>query len=306
MSALGTLASAAMLAATIRAAVPYVLAAEGGVLAERSGVVTIALEGMMLAGGFASISVALATGSIALGLAAAAIVGGAVGLLHAIAVERLRVDGIVSGLAINLAVGGGTRVLLRAFYGSSSNSPALTTASAPSSGVRWVLESLFAPTTVLAVVAAVGLHALLRRTRFGLRVRAAGESAKVLASAGVSVFRTRATATALGGALAALGGAALALDQRQFQSGMTSGRGFIALAAVVLATWRPIPALLACAGFAILDALQVVLQGEARSLEVVFQSLPYLATLVALAILARRARSGSGGAPRALGAPTDP
>lgn len=300
MSLFGTLASAAMVAATVRAAVPYVLAAEGGVLAERSGVVTIALEGMMLSGAFASVSVALATGSVALGLVAAAVTGLLVGGLHAFVVERLAVDGIVSGLAINLAAAGGTRVMLRALYGSSSNSPALPATAASPSGLRWVLDALASPTTVLAVLAAVGLHFLLARTRFGLRVRAAGESAKVVTAAGISVFRTRALATALGGALAALGGAALALDQHQFQSGMTSGRGFIALAAVVLATWRPGPALAACAGFAVLDALQVVLQGEVRSLEVLFQSLPYLATLVALGFLARRTRHGVG-APRALG-----
>lgn len=300
MNALGTLFSAAMVAATVRAAVPYVLAAEGGVLAERSGIVTIALEGMMLGGAFTSVAAALASGSIAVGLVAAALVGAAIGLLHVTIVERLRVDGIVSGLAINLAAAGGTRVLLRAFYGSSSNSPALPTGGAHVDGVRWVLQSLVAPTTLLALAAAFGLGWVLRRTRFGLRVRAAGESGKVLAAAGVSVFRTRALATTLGGALAALGGAALALEQRQFQSGMTGGRGFIALAAVVLATWRPVPALVACAGFAVLDALQVVLQGQARSFEVVFQSLPYLATLVALAVLARRSRGAT--APRALGA----
>ncbi len=299
MSSLSTLASAAMVAATVRAAVPYVLAAEGGVLAERSGVVTVALEGMMLSGAFASIAGALASGSVAVGLACALLTGLCVGLLHAFFTQRLRVNGIVSGLAINLAAAGGTRVLLRAFYGSSSNSPSLPTTDAHVAGVRWVVQALLAPTTLFAVAAAVALWWMLRRTRFGLRVRAAGESPGVLTAAGVSVTRVRTLATALGGALAALGGAALALEQRQFQSGMTGGRGFIALAAVVLATWRPLPALAACAGFAVLDALQVVLQGESRSFEVVFQSLPYLATLVALAFLARR---GRGGAPRALGA----
>ncbi|CAN5546788.1 ABC transporter permease [soil metagenome] len=290
-----------MVAATIRAAVPYVLAAQGGVLAERSGIVNVGLEGMMLSGAFASIAATLASGSIAVGLLTAAAVGGVVGLIHVLVIERLRVDGIVSGLAINLAAAGGTRVLLRALYGSSSNSPPLPADPAEThvAGVRWIFHALTAPTTVLAVVASFGLAWVLTRTRFGLRVRAAGESGRGLAAAGVSFFRTRALATTVSGMLAALGGAALALEQRQFQSGMTGGRGFIALAAVVLATWRPLPALVACAGFAVLDACAVVLQGEARSLEALFQALPYLATLVALALLARRARGS--GAPRALG-----
>lgn len=300
MSALAALASSAMVAATIRAAVPYVLAAEGGVLSERGGVVTVALEGMMLSGAFASIAVALATGSTALGLGAAAAIGALVGLVHVTLVERFRVDGIVSGLALNLAAAGGTRVLLRALYDSSSNSPALPSTETSTGGLSWVLAALTSPTTLLAVASAFGLAWMFRRTRIGLRIRAVGESPSVVSASGISVIGTRTIATSVGGALAAVGGAALAFDQRMFQSQMTGGRGFIALAAVVLATWRPVPAFLACAGFAVLDALQVVLQGEARSLEGLFQALPYAGTLVALGVLLARRRKVSL-APRALG-----
>lgn len=299
MSTLGTLFSMTMAAQTLRAAVPYVLASQGGVWSERSGVVNVALEGTMLVGGLMSVATALATGSVAAGIGAAALSGALVGLLHVCAVELGRVDGIVSGLAINLAAAGGTRVLLRAWYGSSSNSPSLAGGGSASTGLLLLGKALVDPMTIVMVFAVLATPFVLQRTRLGLRVRGCGESPEVLRAAGVSVFRTRAIAVAIGCALAALGGAALALEQRQFQSGMSGGRGFIALAAVVLAGWRPGRATLACAAFAVLDAVQVVLQGQARAFEGLLQALPYLATLVALVVLVRRRTSG--GAPAALG-----
>lgn len=299
MSTLTTLFSLTMLAQAVRASVPYVLAAQGGVWSERSGVVNVALEGTMLAGGLASVAVALATGSIAAGIVAAGVVGALVGLVHVCAVELGRVDAIISGLAINLAAAGGTRVLLRAWYGSSSNSPAIPGGDSASTGLLLLGRALVDPLTLVMLAVVLATPLVLMRTRLGLRVRGCGESPEVLRAAGVSVLRTRAIAVSLGCALAALGGAALALEQRQFQSGMSGGRGFIALAAVVLAGWRPGRATLACAAFAALDALQVVLQGQARAFEGLLQALPYLATLFALVVLVRR--RGTGGPPAALG-----
>ncbi len=294
MSVLASIASVTMIAQTIRSAVPYVLASQGGVWSERSGVVNVALEGMMLAGGLAGVAVAHAHGSV-LGLVAAIGVGAALGAIHATVTERGRIDAIVSGVAINIVALGGTRVVMRALYQSSSNSPRVAGFGAD----RGVLARVALDPMVIASVVAVIITMLaLSRTRFGLHVRACGEGPLAARAAGIAVVRTRIMAVAIGGALAGLAGAALAFDQHQFQSGMTGGRGFIALAAVVLSGWRPGRAAALCVVFAGLDALQIVLQGHARAFQDLVQMLPYVAALVALAFVARSRR---GGPPAGLG-----
>jgi simple sugar transport system permease protein len=299
---IGEILSATMLAQTLRSSVPYVGAALGGAVSERSGVINIALEGILLSSSLASVAVAFATKSVWAGVAAGVLVGALVGLVHAWLVERGRVHAIVSGVAINLVAAGATRVVLRVLYDSSSNSPSIDGFhSTASSGFGLVWRALVDPLVLLTFGAAVGTVVLLDRTRFGLRLRACGEAPTAAAHAGVRVPQLRMAAVALGGALCGLGGVALAYDQRQFQSGMSGGRGFIALAAVVVAGWRPGRAALACLVFAFLDALQIVLQARAAALHDVLQMLPYVATLLVLALLARRAPSGSGRAPRGLG-----
>lgn len=294
--------SATMLAQTLRSSVPYVGAALGGTVSERSGVINIALEGILLSSSLASVAVAFATHSAWAGVLAGVAVGAAIGLAHAWLVERGRVHAIVSGVAINLIAAGATRVVLKVLYDSSSNSPSIDGFRAgASSGVGLVFAALADPLVVMTALAAVGTVVLLDRTRFGLRLRASGEAPAAAAVAGVRVAPLRLAAVTLGGALCGLGGVALAYDQRQFQSGMSGGRGFIALAAVVVAGWRPGRAALACLAFAALDALQIVLQARAAALHDVLQMLPYAATLLVLAVLARGAKPGSGGAPRGLG-----
>jgi len=275
----------------IRMTVPYACAALGGIWSEKSGVVNIALEGMLLASALAAVVVEVATGSAVLGLAGAVVTGAALGSLHAWLV-RGEVDAIVSGIALNLVVAGGTRFLLRALYGSSSNSPTVAgfhgLASGSTSPFALLVDTLTSPLTLLALVALAVTAFALARTRFGLQLRAAGEDATAATSLGLDVPRLRALAVTTGGAIAGVGGAALALDQHQFQSGMSGGRGFIALAAVIVSGWRPGRAVLACTAFALLDATQLVLQGESRASHDVVTALPYVATLVSLAILGRR------------------
>jgi len=295
VSALGSILSLTMVAQTARTAVPYVLAAQGGVWSERSGVVNVALEGMMLAGALAGVAVAHVHGPVA-GVFAALAVGAALGVVHATVTELGRIDAIVSGVAINVVALGGTRVLLRALYQSSSNSPSVDAFAAHGGGM--LARVVFDPMFAAAVVAVVATIALMRATRFGLRVRACGENPLAARAAGVAVLRTRVLAVALGGALAALGGAALAYDEHQFQSGMTGGRGFMALAAVVLSGWRAGRAAAVCVVFAALDALQVVLQGRTRALQDLVQMLPFVAALIALALLSRKR---GGGPPAGLG-----
>ncbi|MBX3231655.1 MAG: ABC transporter permease [Labilithrix sp.] len=289
MSALDVIVSGTMLAQTIRMTIPYACASLGGVLGERSGIVNIGLEGILLSAALAAVAVNGATGSGALGIAAGVACGAAIGLGHAALVVKGRIDAIVSGLAINLAAAGGTRVVLRALYDSSSNSPTIP-------GVRigggLFVRTLFDP-FVLLTVAACGVAAwMLARTRLGLRLRACGEDPAAAQAVGVDVAKTRMLAVALGGAACGLGGAALAFELHQFQSGMTGGRGFIALAAVIVAGWRPWRALAACAAFATLDALQIVLQNQTRVPSQLFGILPFAATLVALAVVSRRKGTG--------------
>jgi simple sugar transport system permease protein len=279
---------------TVRMTVPYACAALGGIWSEKSGVVNIALEGMLLASALGAVALEIATGSPLVGLAGAVVVGGLFGAAHAWFVRR-GVDAIVSGIALNLIAMGGTRFLLRALYGSSSNSPAIPGfrggATGSTSAIALVAETLSDPLTLLAVVALASTALALARTRLGIQLRAAGEDAAAAASLGLHVARLRLTAVTIGGAIAGIGGAALAFDQHEFQSGLSGGRGFIALAAVIVSGWRPGRAVLACAAFALLDATQIVFQGHSRASHDLVTTLPYVATLLTLAALGRRRRA---------------
>jgi simple sugar transport system permease protein len=295
--------SLTMLAQTLRMAVPYACAALGGVWSERSGVVNIALEGTLLAGALGGIAAHQASGSAWVGVLAGAATGGAMGLAHALLVVRGRVDAIVSGIALNLAAAGGTRFLLRVLYHSSSNSPSVPgfrVGIEGSSGGALLGRTLLDPMTLLSILIAGATAWSMYRTRFGLRVRACGEDPVAAASVGVPVPRVRVLAVTIGGAIGGLGGVALAYDQHQFQSGISGGRGFIALTAVILSGWRPVLAAVACVGFAALDALQLVLQDHTKIPVYWVQMLPYVAVLVALAALAGR-RGSAGRPPAGLG-----
>ena len=299
MGALDVILSGTMIAQTARMTIPYGCAALGGVLSERSGVVNIALEGTLLASALAAVAACHASHSAPVGIVAGVTCGALVGLLHAQLVVRGRIDAIVSGIALNLIAAGGTRFMLRALYGSSSNSPSIQ-------GLRfgegWGLfaKTIFDPFLLATVAVIAGAAWMLRRTRFGLRLRACGEDPSAAQAVGVRVAAMRTAAVTLGGAVTGLGGTALAYDLHQFQSGMSGGRGFIALAAVIVSGWRPWPAAAACLAFAALDALQIVLQNQTRLPSQVLAMLPFVATLVALVLVSKR-RSGEMRAPGGLG-----
>jgi len=276
----------------IRIAVPYVLAALGGVLGERSGVVDLALEAKLLVGAFAAAWAARASDSIAVGIAAGALGGVLVALIHASATLIGRADQIVVGIALNLAAAGGTRYALAIMYGQSANSrecPSL-------GGAVWG-----DPLVWLAALAAIGVSVLLARTAFGVRIRAAGDRPAALRAAGVSVLVTRWRAIILGGALAGAGGAELSLQIGGFSTEMSGGRGYIALAAVILAGWRPARAVLFACGFALVKALSIRLQLRTTLIPAeLIELLPYVVCLLAL-IFAR----GQLRPPAALGKPDD-
>ena len=272
---------------TLRIAIPYLFAASGGVLAERAGIVSLTLEGFMLAGAFCA-----TLGSFYFGNPWAAVLMGLLGgclfgALHAVATIRFKADQIVSAVAINLMVVGLTRFFLRLAFDSSSNSPRV--AGFGSDGNAGALATLENPLIWLGVIVMPLLSWVISRTRFGLRVRAVGEKPEAAATLGVSVNRIRYGAVIASGALAALGGCYLALDQHQFTDQMTAGRGFIALAAVIFGRWMPVRAGIACLLFAFAEAMQIQVQGAGVLPSQFVSMIPYVLTLVALAGLVGRA-----------------
>ena len=282
-----------LLESSLRVSTPLLFAALGGMVSERSGVINIALEGIMLAGAFAAAAVTLSTHSPCLGAVGAMGAGLLVAGIYAFFVIELRADQIVAGTAMNLLAAGVTPFLLKVMYDSSTSGPSLPLdirfQSAPMWGV-WILVALS--------------WAWMNFTPSGLWVRFAGEHPEALDSAGVRVKRVRWAAVLVSGCLAALGGATLSVFlSSSFSRNMTAGRGFMALAAMIFGKWKPIPTALACLLFGFTDALQIRLQGVILwgddPVPVQFiQVLPYLVTIFVLAGFVGQAR-----APKALGLP---
>jgi simple sugar transport system permease protein len=273
----------------LRIAVPYVLAALGGTFAERSGVVNLALEGL-LTGGAISAAVGAQHGGVAGGLAAGAAGGVAVATIYGVVVLRLGAEQIVSGVAVNLLMLGLSRFVLKLQWGSASSTPTLA---GLDGGVG---VTLFVVGTLVAVGVA---HVVMARTRYGLRVRAVGEHPDAADSLGVSVPAVRWIAVLASGLGAGLGGAYLMLDNHGYTDRMSGGRGYIALAAMILGRWRPGPVAGACLLFALTDALQLNLQGTVTAApRELIQVLPYVVTIVALL-----GAFGRGRVPAALGKP---
>ena len=278
----------AFLAQTLRIAIPYLFAAAGGSLSERAGLIALTLEGYMLGGAFCGAVASYYSGSPWIGLLGAIAGGAALALLYAVTAIRFRADQVVVGIAVNLLVTGATRFFLRLAFHSSANSPRVPGFGAEQSGTG--LVALASNPLIWFGIAAVALMAwLIYRTRYGLRVRAAGEHPEAALSVGVPVDRVRYIAAALSGMLAALGGAYLALDQHQFSAEMTAGRGFIALAATIFGRWDPLRAALACLFFAAAETLQIQLQGAQLIPSQFVEMIPYALTIVALAGVVGRA-----------------
>jgi ABC-type uncharacterized transport system permease subunit len=255
----------ALIVLTLIKATPLVYASLGGVLSERSGVVNIGLEGMLVAGAFFGVVGSYASGS--------AIVGAICGVLA--------VNQIVAGTGINIAMIGAAAyglVIVFGQPGASHEVPALGVV-----GERVLIA--------LAIALAVALQFVIDRTPWGLRVRACGENPSAAAAAGIDPLRTRFFAVTIGGAIAGLGGVFLSLAELNLYSdGMTAGRGFIALAAVIFGRWNPLGALGASLFFGFFAALQYTLQRSGVPSELM-QALPYLAALIALTGFAGHVRA---------------
>ncbi len=283
-------------AATLRFATPLVYAALGGLLCERSGVTNIALEGMMLSGAFWGILGADKTGSWELGLLVAMLAGGGLALIHAFFSIHLRADQILSGTALNFLALGITGYFFITVYGDEGvqidvgipEEPRLHfLRHLPAIG-HFLDESIGQLNLMiwLSFLLIVVTHIVIYRTPVGLRIRSVGEHPLAADTVGLSVYKIRYAAVVLSGMLAALGGAYLSIaDVHSFSQGMTNGRGFIALAAVIFGNWRPLGAFGAACLFGFASALAVVRLPAAygQSAGTLFQTLPYLLTLVAIA-----------------------
>jgi simple sugar transport system permease protein len=285
----------AFLLQTIRISIPYLLAAAGGVMSERVGVIALGLEGLMLSGAFGAALGSYYGGSAWAGVLGALVAGVVITSVLAVATLRFKANQVVVGVAINLLVVALTRFFLRLVFDSASNSPRV-----PGFGGEGAANAMLAsfanPVVWIGLFALPALGWLLYQTPFGLRARAVGEKPEAAVTLGVRVGALRLKGLLLAGSLASLGGAYLALDQHQFTDGMTAGRGFIALAAVIFGRWEPMRVAVACLLFAGAEKLQIQLQGAQLVPSQFVEMIPYVLTIVALAGVVGRSV-----APAALG-----
>ncbi|MFN8494832.1 MAG: ABC transporter permease [Caldilineaceae bacterium] len=284
---------------TLRASVPLVLGALSGILCERSGIINIGIEGMMLAGAFGAFVAKVATNdwplfvSLIFGVLVALLIGALMGLLHATLSIRFRMDQIISGTILIILAGGFTAYLFNrdsVAKGKFAPIPIPLLAKIPVLG-----PILFdnPPITYLALILVGVVHVGLFYTRWGLRTRSVGEHPRAADTVGINVNRYRYMNTMIGGMLAGLAGGFLVLEAvGQFQEGMTAGRGFISLAAMIFGNWNPFGALGAALLFGYSEALQneLLLAGIANVPRQFVSMLPYIVTIVAVSGFVGRVR----------------
>ena len=293
-----------LLSSTIRNATPLIFAALGGMFSERSGVVNIGLEGLMLISAFAGVVGASLSGSAVVGLGTGLAAGLLFALIHALMCVTFEADQIISGTAINLLALGGTAFLMVEIFGSGGTSPRVEgfkevpiplLSDIPIVGPALFNQSLL---VYLMYILIPITFFVVFRTPFGLRLRATGEVPEAVDTAGVSVWRMRYYGVGLSGLLAACGGVYMSMGiLSAFTENMTAGRGFIALAALIFGRWNPIGAAAAALLFGFGLAVTFQVPQEAIPLEFI-QMLPYILTIVALAAFGGRAI-----APAAIGKP---
>jgi general nucleoside transport system permease protein len=284
----------ALFAAMLRYATPLVYASLGGLFSERSGVVNIGLEGMMLMGAFFSVWGTDVTGTWSLGLAIGIAAGGLMGLLHAVFSITLRADQIVGGTAINFLALGLTSYLFVKLYGTQGTPRDLSNVPDVRLGffghiplVGGFVDDVFGHLNLMiwmVIALVVVVWVVVFKTTIGLRLRSVGEHPRAADTVGINVFAIRYVAVTISGMLAAAGGAFISLAfVNSFTPNMVAGRGFIALAALIFGNWRPFGAAVACLLFGFSSALSVSLQEYSTSVSTLFTALPYVLTLVAVA-----------------------
>jgi simple sugar transport system permease protein len=292
--------SVTIFASTLRIATPMILSALGGCMSERSGVINIGLEGMMLMGAFAAVVGSFLFGPW-IGLLCGVAAGGVMGLLHGFMSVSLGANQIISGTAINILAVGIPNILVPVIwpghYGISPTVPVIPELRIPIIADIPILGTILGrqnPVVYIALLLVPIVHFLLFKTKLGLRIRSVGEHPRAADTLGVNVYLMRYTAVAISGLLAGLGGAFLSICyQSQFSSSMTAGRGFIGLAAMIFGRWSPLGATLACLLFGFADAFQAGAQAAGVPIPPdLMLAFPYVLTLIALVgLLGKTAQS---------------
>jgi simple sugar transport system permease protein len=302
MEALLQIFNTDLLVATVRLSTPITLAAIGATICERSGIVNIAMEGMMIVGAFFGLVGAMFTGNPWFGLLLAVIAGGTFSLLHAFATVSLHLDHTVSGAVLNILAFGVVRYLMVMFFGHPGTTDPIQFSL---KNFQWAIPGLSkipvfgpiffnqTPIIYFSFILVIFFTFFLKKTKLGLHLKAAGEHPLALETIGVSVYKMRYTGVLISGMMAGLAGAYLSIENAvSFTEGMSGGKGFIAMAAMISGGWTPIGAFIASLFFGFADALQVRLQ-IAVNLPIpseLFIILPYVLTVAAVAGLVRRSR----------------
>lgn len=285
---------------SIRLATPMIFAALGGMFSERSGVINIALEGLMLAGAFTAAVVTYEMQNPYFGFLCGMAAGGVLALIFAVTVIKFEADQVVAGVGINILMLGVPALLSSAMYDSAGSTEQIPK--------QFLLPEIFGLNiaSILAFALVPICWYVLYKTPFGLRIRAVGENPEAADAAGVKVQTMRYTGVILSGILAAAGGAYLSIGQSSFFTrGMSAGKGYIALAALILAKWRPVQVFIACLFFGFTEAMAIQIQGSSwakiggEDIPVQFiEMLPYILTIIVLAGFI-----GLSKAPKSLGIP---
>lgn len=284
-----------MLIVTLRMAVPLVIASIGSVLCERSGIINLGIEGMMLIGAFGAVAGTHATGSPWLGVFTGILAGGIFGLIHAVLCIKYRTNQAVSGVGLNIFASGLTIVLCRAIWdsdGSSGTVEQISNITIPGlckiPGIGQLFENQSPFLYMTAVIVFVSWY-VMYKTNVGLRLRTIGDHPKAAATAGVNVTKYRYICVILCGMMCGLAGAYLSVDQSNlFVKEMVAGRGFMALAATIFGGWNPAGSFFASLLFAFAQALRINL--EIALPQRILQMVPYLLTLVVLIIFGRKSQ----------------
>ena len=297
-NALGISIFVALIASTLRMATPLIFASLGGVISERSGVVNIGLEGMMIFGAFFAVYGSDRTGSSWIGILCAMIAGGVMALIHGFLSIHLKADQVVSGVSINLFAGSLTSYLIVELFGRQGQTDGVSALPYPKeffSKIPIVGDLLGELNwfVFIAVILLIIVSYILFKTPLGLRIRAVGEHPKSADTLGINVYKIRYACVVISGVLAGIGGASLSIGfLNLFREGMVNGRGFIALAAMIFGNWTPIGAFSACLIFAFADAFQIIAQSFGWNIpNEIFYALPYILTLVALAGFVKKTKA---------------
>ena len=295
------------LQATLRWSAPLILLSIGEVFSERSGIINMGIEGIMLAGALCGVAVSFYTGSVFAAVLVTMLMGALMGGVVAFLTVSRRTNQVVTGLMVNMLAMGGTNLLFALLSKSRhtrvATFPVLFPENFHSIPVLGPILFRQPVSTWIALILPVFAGIVLYKTRWGLNVRAVGDNPQSVATVGLSVIRIKYQTVVLSGIFAALGGCVLTLGEVGYfaSGGMTAGRGFIVLAAVVVGGWDPVKTALACLVFGAADAAQLRLQATSSVVPYQFlKMLPYVITLIALTVMVKHSR-----VPKTWGAPYD-